>query len=313
MKLGMIDMDTSHPRSWLPVIREMGHDVTCVFDGGTIYPEGYAREFAQENGIETVCESPGQMIGKVDAVIIHSSDWDLHVERARPFVEADVPVLIDKPIIGSVADAQTLLEWSAKGHVITGGSCLRFVYETQEIINRPVEERGDIHAAFCGCGVDEFNYGIHAYAMMSGIMGPDVLSVRHISTHVQHQYKLTWGDGRRGIVTVGETPGYLPFYATIVTTKKVFQYQVDNSRIYRALLEHELPILEGRAEPIDMHDLLEPELSAIGARVSRGIGGERVLLRDLHVEDEGYDGAAFAARYRKQRLPKYLESKGKKA
>ena len=48
MKLGMIDLDTSHPRNWLRVLREMGHDVVCAFDGGTVYPEGYAEEFAGE-------------------------------------------------------------------------------------------------------------------------------------------------------------------------------------------------------------------------------------------------------------------------
>jgi len=39
---------------------------------------------------------------------------------------------------------------------ITGGSSLRFCYETQAWLGKPVEERGTPHTVFCGCGVDEF-------------------------------------------------------------------------------------------------------------------------------------------------------------
>ena len=312
MKLGMIDLDTSHPASWLVVLGEMGHEVTCVFDGGTVYPEGYAREFADAHGIDTVCGEPGEMVGKVDAAIVHSCNWELHLERARPFVEADIPVLIDKPVVGNVADALTLIDWAESGKVITGGSSLRWCFETQELLAQPESERGKIHLAFTGCSVDAFNYGIHAYAQLAGIMGPGVSSTRWLGGHVQDQVELVWSDGRRGVVTVGETDGYLPMYATVITTKKVVHFEADPKRIYRALLEHELPILSGEVPPGDVRELLAPELAAIAALVSKGRGGERVLLKDLSPEQEGYDGRAFARAYREKRLPKYLESRKEK-
>ncbi len=310
MKLGMIDLDTSHPGSWVPIIREMGHDVTCVFDGGTVFPEGYAQEFADERDIPDVCASVEEMVGQVDAAIIHSCNWDLHVERARPFVEADVAVLIDKPMVGNVADAQTLIEWGNAGKIITGGSSFRWCFETLEFLAKPAEEVGTIHAAFAGCGIDEFNYGSHAFANLFGLMGTGCESVRHLGTHVQDQFELTWSDGRRGIVTVGVT-GWLPNYATVVTEKSVVQFQPDTARIYRALLEHDLPILERKADPVDIHDLLEPELAAIAGLVSKDKGGEKVELSKLSGDDVGYDGAKFGREYRDQKLPKYLESKGK--
>jgi predicted dehydrogenase len=44
----------------------------------------------------------------VDAVILHGAEWDRHVERATPFIEAGKPVLIDKPIVGKLRDAHRL-------------------------------------------------------------------------------------------------------------------------------------------------------------------------------------------------------------
>jgi len=310
LNLGMVDLDTSHPRSWLPIIREMGHDVTCVFDGGTVFPEGFAAEFAEEMQIATVCASVDEMVDRIDAAIIHSCNWDLHVERARPFVEAGVPVLLDKPIVGNMRDAETVIAWADAGKTITGGSSFRWCNETLAFLAKPADEVGTIHAAFAGCGVDGFNYGSHAFANLFGLMGVGCERVRWLGEHVQDQFELTWTNGARGIVTVGET-AWMPNYATVVTEKSVVQFQPDTAQIYRALLRHDLPILAGEAAPVPTRELIEPELAAVAGRVSKRRGGEVVALSDLAADDEGYDGAAFAAGYREKRLQKYLESRKK--
>ncbi len=311
MKLGMLDVDTSHPKAWLPILREMGHDVVSVFDGGTVYPEGYAAEFAAEQKIAHVAKRPEEMLGRVDACLIHACNWDLHVERARVFVDADVPVLLDKPMVGCIRDARTLAAWAKSGKVIAGGSSLRYAPEIKERILDAGIRPEDILLAHAGCGVDGFNYGIHAFAQMIGMMGPGVASVRWLGAHVQDHYELTWPGGRLGIVTVGETKDWLPSYATVVTGSKVVQFQPDSSRVYRALLEHDLPILEGKAKPTDAGELLEPELAALAGLTSKRAGGKSVSLASLAPDAEGFDGAAFGRLYRSQRLPKYLESRKK--
>ena len=62
----------------------------------------------------------------VDGVIVHSANWDKHIEQVSPFIAADKSVLIDKPIVGNRRDADQLLEWARQGKRITGGSSLRF-------------------------------------------------------------------------------------------------------------------------------------------------------------------------------------------
>lgn len=300
MKIGIVDLDTSHPQNWIPIERELGHEVVGIWDGGSVHPLGYVEQFAAERGIP-VFRSLNELAKEVDCAIIHGCDWDTHVEKARPFVEAGKGVLIDKPIAGNLRDIKQLLAWGREGARISGGSSLRFCYETQAWLAKDVAERGSPHTVLAGCSTDEFNYGIHAYALLSGILGPGVRSVRHLGQNVQYRLEIRWEDGRLGFLSIGAAQGYLPFYATIVTEKCVTHLTVDSSKLYRALLEATLPYLGGETDmpPVSLDALLEPELCALAARKSWMKGDREILLSELSEEDDGYDGAAFAAGYRK--------------
>ena len=111
---------------------------------------------------------------------------------------------------------------------------------------------------------------------------------------------VTWQDGKRGILSIGSQSGYLPFYATVVTDKKVHHVQVDSGKLYKALLEAVLPYLgrEVDSPPEPMPSLLEAELTAIAARTSWMKNGDRIFLNDLRIDDPGYDGTAFGEEYR---------------
>ena len=305
MKIGVVDVDTSHPQSWIPIERELGHDVVCLWDGGAVHPPAYVKKFADDQGVSEVCASLEEMVDKVDCAIIHGCDWDTHIDKARPFVAAGKGVLLDKPVAGNLRDLNQLRAWAAQGVRVTGGSSLRFCVETRDWLAQPVEERGTPHTVFCGCSVDEFNYGIHAYAMLSGIMGSGAQGVQHLGEGVQRRIRVNWADGRIGVLVVGAAKAWIPFYASVATERKAAQYIADNTHLYRALLEATLPYLAGETDepPLPMHELIEPELCALAAMRSWRNGGEEVLLSDLSEADEGYDGGAFAVSYRKSRYP----------
>lgn len=305
MRIGVVDLDTSHPQNWIPIERRLGHEVVGLWDGGAVHPAGYAERFAQEHGVPRVFRTLDEMVSEVDVAIIHGCDWDTHVAKARPFVEAGKSVLIDKPMAGCLRDLNQIRAWAHQGARISGGSSLRFCCETREWLAKPIAERGTPHTAFCGCGVDEFNYGIHAYAMLSGVMGPGIRSVRHLAAAPQRRIQVTWADGRQGFLVIGKSDAWQPFYATTVTEKGVIQYQADAGRLYQALLESVLPYLAGEtsAPPVPIDDLLEPELCALAARRSWQEGDREVRLSELSDRGPGYDGAAFAAEYRGARYP----------
>ncbi len=305
LRIGHVDLDTSHPQNWIPIERELGHEVAGVYDAGGVWPAGYAREFADKLEVETVYDSLEDMAADVDVAIVHTADWDEHIERARPFVEAGKAVLLDKPMVGNLADVHTVRDWVRQGARVSGGSSLRFCYEAQQYLARPLDERGVPQFALVGCGVDEFNYGIHAYSLLSAIMGPGAESARYLGSNGQRQIEVVWRDGRRGILTIGKPHGgrWLPFYATVVSDRDISQFSADAGRLYRALLETVLPYFAGEAPaPLPFDELVEPELIAMAARQSWLNDGARRNLSDLRLEEPGYDGAAFGAEYRQQRL-----------
>jgi hypothetical protein len=81
---------------------------------------------------------------------------------------------------------------------------------TREWLAKPVAERGTPHTVVCGCGVDEFNYGIHAYAMLSGILSAGIRSVQHLGQGGQRRLLVTWQDGRSALRLVEATSSPRP-------------------------------------------------------------------------------------------------------
>ncbi|MCL4694330.1 MAG: Gfo/Idh/MocA family oxidoreductase [Candidatus Hydrogenedentes bacterium] len=299
MRIGVVDVDTSHPQNWIPIERELGHEVVGLWDGGAVHSAEYVKKFAHDHNIPTVYPSLEAMVPEVDCAIIHGCDWDTHIAKARPFVEAGKSVLLDKPVAGNIDDIGQIVEWVNKGARVSGGSSLRFCYETRDWLAIPEEERGTPHTVICGCGVDEYNYGIHAYALLSGILGPGIASVRHLSQGVQRRIEVTWENGAAGILAIGKMDGWIPFHADIITNKGVTQFVVDSANLYRALLERVLPYLAGDVAepPVPIDTLVEPELCALAAKLSWTNGNKAVPMHHLAKASVSYDGAAFANEY----------------
>lgn len=309
MRIGVVDLDTSHPQNWIPIIRRLGHTVSGVWDGGDVHPAGYSQEFAAAHGVTTVYASLAEMVDDVDCAIIHGANWDTHVAKARPFVEAGKAVLLDKPMAGNWGDLEQIAAWIHAGARIAGGTSLLYAYDVRDWLAQPVAERGEAHTVFCGCAVDEFNYGVHAYGMLTGLLGGGAVNVRHLHHHVQDLVQVTWEDGRTGVLCVGTAAAWMPFYATVVTERAPHSIVIrDASRLYSALLEAVLPYLAGETDtpPLPLDTWLQPERCALAARYSKQQGGEVVHLCELPrlmAATDGYDGATFARGYRAAKYP----------
>ena len=69
------------------------------------------------------------MIGQVDAVIIPTDRGWEHVERARPFIEAGLPLFIDKPLCDREEDLRQFVAWQREGKPLLSTSCMRYARE----------------------------------------------------------------------------------------------------------------------------------------------------------------------------------------
>jgi predicted dehydrogenase len=72
-----------------------------------------------------------EFLGKVDAVIIARDDYETHFQMAQPFLEAGLPVFIDKPLGVEVSELRTYKPYLEKGQLMSC-SGMRYARELDE-------------------------------------------------------------------------------------------------------------------------------------------------------------------------------------
>lgn len=192
LRIGMIGTENSHITHFTRFLnveqRHPGVRATALVGGSS------ARnlELAELGGIETVVDEPAELVGQVDAAIVSTRDGAKHLEHARPLLEAGTPVLVDKPLAASVADARELLEIARRSSApLLSCSALRFVPEIGHFkTDSAADEGGPVrHLHVIGPADPDseysglFFYGIHHVEAALEILGnpavdPESLTVR---------------------------------------------------------------------------------------------------------------------------------------
>lgn len=132
---------------------------------------------AAATGIDHVIAHPSDAIGAVDAVFIATDDGFDHVARARPFIEAGLPVFIDKPLALTTEDLTTFVQWRRNGARLISSSGLRFSPELDALSAHPAT-LGELRwLSGVTCKAWE-NYGIHALEPIYRLTGPGFTSIR---------------------------------------------------------------------------------------------------------------------------------------
>ncbi len=299
IKLGLVDLCTSHCESWYPIIEEMaGFEVTAVYDGGGCRPEEFCEQYAEQRGIPHVCQSVEEVVELVDAGIVWSANWDLHLPHGRPFIEAGKPVFLDKPTVGNLRDLNELLTLEAKykSLIMVGSSC-RYCYEVQELLAEK-EEMGEIATAWVQGPGDFFNYGIHTIELFQGFFGGGVRFVRHCARQGSTDIFLAqYGDGPAVMFQLG-SPCH-QWVISITAQEGVWSKSVDSSNIYRALIEKYFAAIKSGEPPWPLATQLESIKIMLAAKMARRAGGD-IYLEDVP-ESEYFDGNAFGAEYARVR------------
>lgn len=129
--------------------------------------------------IPHVVARPEDVLGKVDAVLIATDDGFDHVRRARPFVEAGLPVFIDKPLALTVEDLRTFLAWERAGARLLSSSGLRYAPElAPHLAGAPRPALGELRWVSGVSTKSWERYGIHLLEPLTRILGPGFTSVR---------------------------------------------------------------------------------------------------------------------------------------
>ncbi len=87
-----------------------------------------SRHIADFANIENVCKNLDEL--KVcDGILLARDDAESHVALAVPFLQAGIPVFVDKPLALSVKDAKTMIDASSESWMLFSCSSLRYAHE----------------------------------------------------------------------------------------------------------------------------------------------------------------------------------------
>jgi virulence factor len=295
IRLGIVDFDTSHVVAFTQRLNRVGVGEDQWVAGARIVmgcpgtsvmsPErvpGFTEQL-KSYGVPLVDE-PTEMIGQIDGVLIESVDGSVHYERAKPFLEAGVPMFIDKPFTCSLEQAKAIAELAEKKNVpVFSSSSLRYGVEVQEIQEKQDElgrvfgadaySPGSLHPRNPGL----FNYGIHGLETLYALMGPGCTSVWAVSEEGVDVVTGAWEDGRIGTVRATRA-GAHSYGFTAFCEKRVVPAAINAGLIYRELLKRIVKMFETGQPPIDIRETLEIVAFIEAAMVSAKQSGERVPL-----------------------------------
>ncbi len=255
IRVGIIGLDTSHVIGFTKLLNATppapelaGCRVVAAYPQGSPDIESSVSrvpaytEQIQKLGVAIV-PSIAELLDQVDAVLLETNDGRPHLEQVLPVLRAGMPVFVDKPIAGSLADAVAIIE-AAKALDIPlfSASVMRFQPDVQNVRGGAIGEvlGGD---TFSPCSLeathpDLFWYGIHGVEALFTVMGPGCESVARTSTPDYELVVGTWTGGRIGtfrgmragksafggtafgskqVLTLNRETGYEPLVAAIVT------------------------------------------------------------------------------------------------
>ncbi len=273
-KIGIVDFDTSHVVQFTKRLNHIDIDEDQWVDGGNVVmgfpgesrvsPErvpGYTEEL-REMGVQIV-DSPTDLIGTVDAVFIESNEGGVHLGHAKPFLEAGLPLFIDKPYAATTAQARAIADLAAQhGVPIFSASSLRYTETVKEVQASLTDEGGAVGAFVHSPGSEHYanpgllNYGIHGVEVLYSLMGPGCQQVWAARTDGADHVTGLWDGGRLGTVRAIRS-GSAGYGLTVYTEKQTVTTSIDASNNYRNLLREIMKMLETGTPPLAIEETIE--------------------------------------------------------
>lgn len=232
--------------------------------------------------IPNVVENPEDVIGNVDAVIIATDVGHEHVERARPFIEANIPTFIDKPLTDNIKDLNTFIDWQRAGKPIMSTSCMRYARECAELRGR-MNAIGEPRLITTTMAKSWERYGIHAIETIYPFLAPGGYeSVRHSGTTDHNIVHLHHTDNVEIVIAVIDDMfgayGHVNLYGTTGSDSTKF---ADTFHAFKSQLEAFVSFVRTGTSPVPFDETIEQIKIVIAAIKSREQGGTCIRLEDL--------------------------------
>lgn len=298
-RIGMIGLDTSHVTAFTGEINKAGNNYGCkvvaAYKGGSPDVEssasrvdGFTKRLQDEYGVEIV-DTIEELCTKVDGVMIESVDGRPHLEQARPVIAAGLPLFIDKPIAGSLADTLEIFRLAKEADVpCWSSSSLR--YTPGVYTARTDQELGGVVGcdAYGPCSLephhpDLYWYGVHGCEMLFTVMGPGCESVSRTQTDGFELVVGKWKDGRIGTFR-GIRQGKSGYGATIFGNKAIIQ--AGKYPGYKPLVDEVVEFFKTKEVPVPAEETIEIFAFMSAADESKAKGGAPVSIKHVMEQAE---------------------------
>ncbi|HZM06497.1 MAG TPA: Gfo/Idh/MocA family oxidoreductase [Candidatus Saccharimonadales bacterium] len=311
IRLGMVGMveGNGHPYSWSAIFN--GFDPKAM--AGCPYPvilEYLSRQPASAFGIggarvtHVWCEDPKaarlvsqaslvpnvvtqatDLIGQVDAIMISTDKGEEHLERARPFVEAGLPVFIDKPLTDNEADLRQFVRWQRTGKAILSTSCMRYSREYAECRAR-IGAVGELRLITMTMSKSWERYGIHALEGVYPFLKPggwrEVANTGTDTANVVHAHHASGVEVVLAAISdMYGAFGCLNLYGTQGALSAKFD---DTFFAFKTQLAQFIQYLRSGALPFPFDETIELMKIVIAGIRSRNESGRKVRLDEIQLD-----------------------------
>jgi predicted dehydrogenase len=218
----------------------------------------------------------------VDAVIVARDDHERHAEMALPFLEAGLPVFVDKPLSLDGGELRRFRPYLENAQLMSC-SGLRFARELDDV-RANIESYGSLRC-IRGTVVREWaKYGIHLLEAISNVVPSRPVSVAPVAAE-HDSVAISMSDGSLfQLDALGEVP--LTFQIDIWGSEKRSTHEItDNFSAFRRTLWHFVEMVRTGTPPIDPEETLRMMHTLRAGRQALA-SGERVPIRAVMGEHE---------------------------
>ncbi|MCZ8312833.1 MAG: Gfo/Idh/MocA family oxidoreductase [Magnetospirillum sp.] len=282
LRLGIIGLSpgNGHPYSWSAIFN--GYDAAemarCPFPAipeylsRQIFPRdaisnaavthiwtqdrALSSSIARASRIRTVVEQASDMVGHVDALLLARDDAENHEAIASPFLDAGLPVYIDKPLALDVATAHRLYARCQRPGQIFTGTALSFAPEF-ELDAEQRKRLGRIRHVDAVAPKSWDLYAIHVIEPLIAIMACEgsVCAARSIDDEGRH-LDVEWTSGATARITaLGSRQGALEIVVH-GENGSVAMRLVDTFRAFKSALQAFVSVVRGQTPPQDQARIL---------------------------------------------------------
>jgi predicted dehydrogenase len=239
---------------------------------------GVTAALCRASRIANAVDSPEQMLGQVDAVIIARDDHETHLDLARPFLEAGLPVLIDKPLALDPEALRFFKPYLEAGQLMSC-SGMRYARELDEV-RANLGDYGRLLLLRGAVVLSWEKYGIHLIDAFFNIMSARPVAVTPLdSPHTSMAVAMDDGSLLQIDALGDEAPP--TFHFDFWGTKTRSSHDVtDNFSMFRRMLWHFSEMIRTCEPQVPVGDTLDAMRLLIAGRQAKETG-RSVLLGEV--------------------------------